>query len=105
MPCRAIAVGRYKSRNVLDFAAAFYLVTELLYFRISANFQKHLIRIGDGQVLFNQAMLNQDAMIGRYCQRRWGRRSALALFWVFHRNMLTGFLDAVSIDVLPWPEW
>jgi len=46
---------------VLDLAAAFYLRRELLYFWISANFQKHLIRIGDGQGLFNQAMLNQDA--------------------------------------------
>jgi uncharacterized protein VirK/YbjX len=46
--------------------------------------------------LFNQAMLNQNAMIRRYCQRRWmGRRSALALFWVFHCTMLTRFLNAV----------
>jgi hypothetical protein len=30
-------------------------------------------------------MLNQNAMIRRYCQRRWmGLRSTLVLFWVFH---------------------
>jgi hypothetical protein len=78
---------------MLDFAAVFYLATEVLYFRISAHFQKHFIRIRDGQGLFNQAMLNQDAMIRRYSQRWCGmaRRSALALFRVFHCTMLTRF--------------
>ena len=91
---------------------------EFLYFRVSAHFQKHFIRIGDGQGLFNQAMLNQNVMIRRYCQRRrMGRRSALSLFCVFHCTMLTGFLDAVislallrsqnclpaeSMSVQPW---
>src|SRR6266849_1209920 len=87
--------GQIQSGNVLHFAAAFYLATELLYFWVSAHFQKHFIRIGDGQCLFNQAMLNQNAMIRRYCQRRYMGRSALALFWVFHCTMLTGFLNAV----------
>jgi hypothetical protein len=82
---------------VFHFAAVFYPVTELLYFWISAHFQKHFIRIGDGQGLFNQAMLNQNAMIGRYCELRWmGRRSALPLSRVFHCTMLTRFLDAVT---------
>src|SRR6267142_2513516 len=76
--------GQIQSGNVLDLAAAFYLATELLYCRVSTHVQKHFIRIGDRQRLFNQAMLNQDAMIRRYCQRRWDRRDALALFWVFH---------------------
>jgi hypothetical protein len=63
--------------------------------RVSAHFQKHFIRIGDGQSLFNQAMLNQNAMIRRYCQSRWmGLRSALVLFGVFHCTMLTRFLIA-----------
>src|SRR5260370_1303504 len=67
-----------QSGNVFHFVAACYLATEFLYFWISAHVQKHFIRIGDGQSLFNQAMLNQNAMIRRYCQRRWmGLRSAL----------------------------
>src|SRR2546429_7359035 len=46
--------------------------------------------------LFNQAVLNQDAMIRRYGQRRWmGLRSAPVLFSVFHCTMLTRFLNAV----------
>src|SRR5258708_15230344 len=37
-------------------------------------------------------MLDQNAMIRRYCQSRWmARRSALALFWVFHSTMLHVF--------------
>src|SRR6267378_6618520 len=70
---------------MFHFAAVSYLATELLDFRVSAHLQKHFIRIGDRQRLFNQPMLNQDAMIRRYCQQRWmGRRNALALSWVFH---------------------
>src|SRR6266849_10380009 len=92
--------GQIQSGNVLHFAAAFYLATELLYFWVSAHFQKHFIRIGDGQCLFNQAMLNQNAMIRRYCQRRYMGRSALALFWVFHCTMLTVF----SMRSLRWLE-
>src|ERR1700730_15610031 len=82
---------------MFHFAAAFYLATELLYFWVGAHFQKYFIRIRDGQALFNQAMLNQDPMIRRYRQRRWmRRRSALALFRVFHCTMLTRFLSPVS---------
>jgi transcriptional regulator with XRE-family HTH domain len=88
--------GQIQSGNVLHFVAVFYLATELLHFRVSAHSQEHFIRIGDGQSLFNQAMLSQNAMIRRYCQRRWmGRRRALALLPVFHGIMLTRFLDAV----------
>ncbi len=73
--------GQIQSGNVFHFVAAFYLATQPLYFRVSAHSQKHFIRIGDGQGLFNQAMLNQNAMIRRYCQRRrMGLRSALAVF-------------------------
>ncbi len=86
---------------MFDLAAAFDLATEFLYFWVSAHFQKHFIRIGDGQGLFNQAMLHQNAMIRRYCQRRWmGLGSALVLFWVFHCTMLTRFLNAVISFVL-----
>src|SRR6266851_3691995 len=88
--------GQIQSGNVFYLVAAPYLATEFLYFWVSAHFQKHFIRIGDGQGFFNQAMLNQNAMIGRYCQRRWmGRRSALVLFWVFHGTMLARFLNPV----------
>jgi hypothetical protein len=87
--------GQIQSGNVFHFVAACYLAMQFLYFRISAHFQKHFIRIGDGQSLFNQAMLNQNAMVRRHCQRRWmGQRNALALFWVFHGTMLTRFLNA-----------
>ena len=55
--------GQIQSGNVFYFAAVFYLATEFLYFWVSAHFQKHFIRIGDRQGLFNQAMLNQNAMI------------------------------------------
>ena len=80
--------GQIQSGNVLHFAAVCYLATELLYSWVSAHFQKHFIRIGDGQSLFNQAMLNQNAMIRRYCRCRWmGRRRALALFSVFHLQL------------------
>src|SRR5258708_35019742 len=73
--------GQIQSGNVFHFVAACYLATEFLYFWISAHFQKHFIGIGDGQRLFNHAMLNQNAMIRRYCQGRWmGLRSALVLF-------------------------
>jgi hypothetical protein len=82
--------GQIQSGNVFYFVAVFYLATELLYFRVSAHFQEHFIRFGDGQGLFNQAMLDQNAMIRRYCQRRWmGWRRALAFSWVFHCSMLT----------------
>src|SRR5712671_7577739 len=88
--------GQIQSGNVFHFVAACYLATEFLYFWVSAHLQKHFIGIGDGQSLFNQAMLNQNAMIRRYRQRRWmGLRSALVLFWVFHCTMLTRFLNAV----------
>src|SRR2546429_3509149 len=60
-----------QSGNVFYSVLARYLATEFLYFRVCAHFQKHCIRIGDGQGLFNQAVLNQDAMIRRYGQRRW----------------------------------
>src|SRR6266704_24001 len=88
--------GQIQSGNVFHFVAPCYLATEFLYFWVSAHSQKHFIRIGDGQSLFNQAMLNQNAMIRRYCQRRWmGLRSALVLSWVFHCTMLTRFLNPV----------
>jgi len=77
--------SQIQSGNVFHFVAVFYLATEFLYFWVSAHFQKHFIRIGDGQGLFNQAMLNQNTMIRRHCQHLcMGRRSALALFWMFH---------------------
>ncbi len=81
--------------------AVCYLATEFLYFRVSAHLQKHFIRIGDGQSLFNQAMLDENAMIRRYCQSRsMGRRRALALFSVFHfASMLTRFLNPVIFCV------
>jgi hypothetical protein len=50
--------GQIQSGNVFHFVAGCYLATEFLYFSVSAHFQKHFIRIGDGQSLFNQAMLN-----------------------------------------------
>jgi hypothetical protein len=94
--------GQIQSWNVFHFVAACCLATEFLYFWVSAHFQKHFIRIGDGQSLFNQAMLNQNTMIRRYCQGRWmGLRSALVLSWVFHCTMLTRFLNPViSLGVL-----
>src|SRR3989475_8570263 len=95
-PLQSHRCGQIQSGNVFHLVAAYYLATEFLYFWVSAHFQKHFIRIGDGQSLFNQAMLNQNAMIRRYCQRRWmGLRSALVLFWVFHCTILTRFLNAV----------
>src|SRR5712691_9214185 len=88
--------GQIQSGNVFHFVAPCYLATEFLYFWVSAHSQKHFIRIGDGQSLFNQAMLNQNAMIRRYCQRRWmGPRNALVLSWVFHCTMLTCFFNLV----------
>src|SRR6266446_383112 len=88
--------GQIQGGNVFHFVAVCYLATEFLYFRVSAHLQKHFIRIGDGQSLFNQAMLYQNAMIRRYCRCRWmGLRSALVLFSVFHCTMLTRFLIAV----------
>ncbi len=51
--------------------AEFYLATEFLYFWVSAHFQEHFIRIGNGQGFFNQVMLNQNAMIRRYRRCRW----------------------------------
>src|SRR2546425_578892 len=99
--------GQIQSGNVFHFVAGCYLATEFLYFWVSAHFQKHFIRIGDGQSLFNQAMLNQNAMIRRYCQGRWmGLRSALVLSWVFHCTMLTCFLrqkeDSHRRQILMW---
>ncbi len=41
--------GQIQGGNVLHFAAVCYLATEFLYFWVSANFQKHFIRIGDGR--------------------------------------------------------
>src|SRR5205809_6347334 len=77
--------------NVFHFVAEFYLATEFLYFRVSAHFQEHFIRIGNGQVFFNQAMLDQNAMIRRYCRCRWmGLQSAPVFSSVFHCTMLTG---------------
>jgi hypothetical protein len=97
--------GQIQSGNVFHFVAACYLATEFLYFWVSAHFQKHFIRLGDGQSLFNQAVLNQNAMIRRYCQRRWmGLRNALVLFWVFHCTMLTRFLNAVIPLALVWSK-
>src|SRR6266853_6449575 len=55
--------GQMQGWNVLHFVAVFYLATEFLYLRVSTHFQKHFISIGNGQGLFNQAMLNQNAMI------------------------------------------
>ncbi len=87
--------GQIQSGNVFHFAAMCYLATEFLYFRVSAHFQKHFIRIGNGQSLFDQAMLDQNAMIRRYCQRRsMGLRSRLALFSVFHLHYADTF-DAI----------
>src|ERR1700682_4278359 len=84
-----------QSGNVFHFAAPCYLATEFLYLLVSAHFQKYFIRSRDGHSLFNQAMLNQNAMIRRYCQRRWmGRWSALALLCMFHCTMLTRFRPA-----------
>src|SRR5229473_2820438 len=87
--------GQIQSGNVFHFVAVCDFATEFLYFRVSAHFQKHFIRIGDGQSLFNQAMLNQNAMIRRYCQTWMGLRGTLVLFWVFHCTMLTRFVNAV----------
>jgi hypothetical protein len=99
--------GQIQSGNLFYFVAAFYVATEFLHFWVSAHFQKHFIRIGKGQVLFNQAVLNQNAIIRRYCQRRWmGLRSALALFWVFHctyadRFFQSGHFLRLSQNCLP----
>src|SRR5882762_2702021 len=83
--------GQMQGGNVFHFVAVFYLATEFLYFRVSAHFQKHFIRIGNGQVFFNQAMLNQNAMIRGYCRCRWmSLRSASGFSSVFHCTMLTG---------------
>src|SRR5260370_14682425 len=88
--------GQIQSGNVLHFAAVCDLATEFLYFRVSAHFLKHFVRIWDGQRFFNQALLNQNAMIRGYCQRRsMGRRSGLVLFSAFHCTMLTRFLNPV----------
>jgi len=101
MPCKPSPWPNTK-RNVFHLVAVFYLATEFLDFPGQApTFQKHFIGIGDGEGLFNQAMLNQNAMIRRYCKRRWTgrcmcRRSALVLFLgVSFCTMLTGFLNAV----------
>src|SRR6266550_1801482 len=92
--------GQMQGWNVLHFVAEFYLATEFLYFRVSAHFQKHFIRIGNGQRLFNQAMLNQNAMIRRYCQRRWmALRSALVLFWVFHCAMARSQVRGANLNL------
>src|SRR5882762_9832387 len=93
--------GQIQGGYVFHFVPACYLATEFLYFWVSAHFQKHFIRIRDGQSLFNQAMLNQNAMIRRYCQGRWmGLRRAFVLFWVFHCIMLTRLLNPVISLVL-----
>src|SRR5258708_36880534 len=81
-----------QSRNVLHFIAVCYLAAEFRYFRVSRHFQEHVIRIRDGQSFFNQAMLNQNAMIRRYCQRGWVRLWRAPIFSsVFHCTMLTRF--------------
>src|SRR6266480_3771172 len=77
--------GQIQSGNVFHFAAVCYLATECPYFWVSAHFQKHFIRIGNGQSFLNQAMLSQNAMIRGYCQRRrMGLRSGFVLFSVLH---------------------
>src|SRR5437660_1115480 len=77
--------------NVFHFVAEFYLAAEFLYFRVSAHFQEHSIRIGNGQVFFNQAVPNQNAVIRRYCRSGWmSLRSAPVFSSVFHCTMLTG---------------
>ena len=50
-----------------------YAISELQSscFVNSAHFQEHFIRIGNGQGFFNQAMLNQNAMIRGCCRCRW----------------------------------
>ena len=58
-----------QSRDVFYFVVALHLATEFLYFWVSAHFPKDFIGIGDGQSLFNEAILNQTAMIRRYGQR------------------------------------
>src|SRR5260370_12536952 len=88
--------GKMVGGKVFDFVAACHLATKFLDFWVNAHFQKYLIRMGDGQSLFNQAMLDQNAMIRRYCQRR----CALVLFWVFHCTMLTRFFNPVISLVL-----
>ena len=97
--------GQIQSGNVFHLAAVCYLASKFLYLGVSAHFQKHIIRLGDRESLFNQAMLHQNAMIRRYGQRRWmgrggndGRAAGTlvldlfrvlvpALFWVFHCTM------------------
>src|SRR2546429_7532847 len=77
--------------DLFHFVAVFHLATEFLYFRVSAHFQEHFIRIGNGHVFFNQAVLNQNAMIRRYCRSGWmSLRSAPGLSGVLHCTMLTG---------------
>src|SRR5437660_11841443 len=77
--------------NVFHFVAEFYLAAEFLYFRVSAHFQERCIRIGNGQVFFNQAVPNQNAVIRRYCRSGWmSLRSAPVFSSVFHCTMLTG---------------
>ena len=80
--------GQIQSGNVFHFAAVCYLATYFVYFWVSAHSQKHFIRIGDGKGFFNQAMLNQNAMIRRYCRcRRMSPRSGLVLFSMFHLHL------------------
>ena len=85
--------GQIQRGNMFYLAAVCYLAPEFCYFGVSAHFQEHFIRIGDGQSFFNQAMLNQNAMIRRYCQRGWVRLWRAPIFSsVFHCTMLTRFL-------------
>ena len=84
--------------------SARYLATEFLYFRSAPTF-KHFIRIGDGHSLFNQAMLNQNAMIRRYCQRRWmSLRSAFVLGVSLQYSDTLRCVEALLCDIVAQPE-
>jgi len=75
-----------------------------VYFWVSAHFQKHFIRIGDGKGFFNQAMLNQNVMIRRYLpmQTDESAERACFVFDVSFAPMLTRFLNAViSLALTP----
>src|SRR5438477_11901117 len=94
-----------QSGDVFHSASARHVAKELLYFWVSTHFQEHFIRFGNGQGLFNEAMLHQNAMIRRGRQRGCvGLRSALVLFSVFHCPMLTRFPSPVISLVLASPN-
>ena len=76
-----------------------------LYFWVSAHFQKHFIRIGEGQSLFNQAVLNKNAMIRRYCQRGWmGLRARFYLFWCFKVRSTLARFTGIYLNRLPFSD-